>query len=65
MSGRSRLILALSIIWLLVCTVLYFIVDTSTHVRWGGFFIIGVIPSILLPLIWWVFLGFKDSSADN
>ena len=65
MSGKSRLVIAISVIWLLVFSVLYIVVDPSTNVKWGGYFVIGVIPSILLPLVWWVYQGFKDKSMNN
>ena len=59
MSKGTRLVIAIALSWIVIFSLLYFVIDTASTPRWGGFFMVGVAPSFFILLGWWVYIGFK------
>ena len=66
MSGKSRLVVSISILWSLFSAISYMYFTTMPEpIRWQGFWIFGFSPSALLLIIWWVYLGFKKDKESS
>lgn len=59
MQTKTRLAIFLAFLWLVVWSILYFIVDGNVSAaKIEGFLLLGVLPPVTFLLGWWVKLGF-------
>lgn len=64
LSGKTRLAIAISILWPLFVVIIE-LVETHRHFNWKPVFLLGLIPSLVAWIIWWVIKGFKDGKDQS